>query len=207
MLSMEELMSIENEKMQEAAKVLNKDELQQLVELLCEKDDKLRYQALLLLKARSLSDNSVYQYWDIFKEKLNSENSYQRSIGLMLIAGNAEWDEDNRLEDTIDDYLQLLTDEKPITVRQCIQALSNIVTYKKNLQPKITKSLLSIDLQEVRETMRKSILIDILNVLAIIRKYQTSDEIERYIRGVLSGDLLDKKAKKQMEETFNFRIF
>lgn len=207
MLSIEGLLSIENENRKDAAQALSKDDLQQLVELLCEKDDKIRYQALLLLKERSMSDNGVYQYWDIFKEKLSNENSYQRSIGLMLIASNAEWDNDNRMEDTIDDYLQLLTDEKPITVRQCIQALGNVVIFKKELQLKIAKSLMSLNLQKVKETMRKSICVDILNVLAIIRKYQTNDEIERYLRNALSGDLLDKKTKKQIEEVCNLRIF
>lgn len=69
----------------------------------------------------------VYTYWDIFREKLKSDNSYQRSIGLMLIADNARWDTQNRMEETIYDYLKCLSDEKPITVRQCIRSLVKII--------------------------------------------------------------------------------
>ena len=42
----------------------------------------------------------------------------------MLIGENANWDDENRMEDTIDEYLELLYDEKPVTIRQCIQALA-----------------------------------------------------------------------------------
>lgn len=47
--------------------------------------------------------------------------------------------------------------------------------------------------------MRKSILIDILNVLFIIRQKQKTDEIENYILNAISGDILDKKSRKQFE--------
>jgi hypothetical protein len=52
----------------------------------------------------------------------------------------------------------------------------------------------------VKETMRKSILIDILNVLFIIRLEHKTDEIESFILNALSGEILDKKTKKQIED-------
>ena len=51
----------------------------------------------------------------------------------------------------------------------------------------------------VKETMRKSILLDILNVLLIIRKELKTDEVENFILNALSGEILDKKSKKQIE--------
>ena len=56
----------------------------QLVEWLSLKDDDIRYQAFLLLQNRSIFFNDVYPFFDTFCEKLKSDNSYQRSIGLML---------------------------------------------------------------------------------------------------------------------------
>jgi len=44
----------------------------------------------------------------------------------MLIAENVRWDEQNRMEDTMDEYLELFNDEKPITIRQCIQSLGKV---------------------------------------------------------------------------------
>ncbi len=46
--------------------------------------------------------------------------------------------------------------------------------------------------------MRKLILIDILEVLLIIRKNLKSDKLEGYIASALSGDILDNKSKKQL---------
>jgi len=154
----------------EASKKLNKEEIPQLVEWLTLKEDSIRYQAFLLLQNRSVFFADVYPFWDTFRNKLKSDNSYQRSIGLMLIAENVKWDEENRIGDTIDEYLSLLKDEKPITIRQCIQALGKIASAKLDLHDKIASRLISFDIMAVKETMRKSILLDILNVLLIIRK-------------------------------------
>lgn len=199
MITIEKLMSINENDLQEYSKTIDKDDLEQLIEWLSEKNDKIRYQSLLLLKNRSLYFDDVYQFWDEFREKLKSQNSYQRSIGAMLIADNAKWDKYNKLDDIIEEYFILLDDEKLITVRQCIQALQNIVPYKKQLHFKIASRIMAINICDIKETMRKPILLDILNVLAMIRKYQTTDEIDEYISNALLGGLLDKKSKKQIE--------
>lgn len=191
-------MSISKRDLQEASKLLNKDDLSQLVEWLSLKDNTIRYQVFLLLQNRSLFFNDVYLYWDTFKSKLKSENSYQRSIGLILIANNIKWDTQNRIDDTIDEYLQLQKDEKPITIRQCIQSLGEIASFKPALNDKIASRLIALDLMSIKETMRKSILLDILNVLLVIRKEQRTDEIETFIQNALLGEILDKRSKKQI---------
>lgn len=198
MITIESLMSISKSDLQEASKALNKEDIPQLIEWLTSKDDGIRYQAFLLLQNRSLFFADIYPYWNTFRNKLKSDNSYQRSIGLMLIADNAKWDTENRMEDTIDEYLTLLNDEKPITIRQCIQALVKIVSAKPGLNNRIASRLVSFDLMAVKETMRKSILLDILNVLLIIRKSHKNDEIESCILNALSGEILDKKSKNQI---------
>lgn len=200
MITIEMIKNIEKNDLQEISDGLEPGDLPFLVDCLSEKDDKIRYPALQLLELRSESHADVVLFWDHFKEKLKSENSYQRSIGLMLIAANARWDTDNRMSDTIDDYLKLLNDEKPITVRQCIQALRNIIPYKKELRMMIADQLMRIDILTVRETMRKSILTDILNILILIRQYQSTDSIETYITNAITGGLLDRKTAKQIQE-------
>lgn len=117
----------------------------------------------------------------------------------MLIADNAKWDSAGKMEAILEDYLHILNDPKPITVRQCIQGLSRIALYKPDLGPKIADRLVAFDLAGQRETMRKSILLDIVNTLMVIRSNSTSDTIEAFIQDALSGDILDKKAKRQIE--------
>ena len=199
MITLESIMSISKNDLQEASKVLNKEDVPQLVEWLSLKDDNIRYQAFLLLQNRSLFFDDVYPHWDTLRSKLKSDNSYQRSIGLMLIAENVRWDAESRMEDTIDECLKPLNDEKPITIRQCIQSLGKIASSMPGLNDKIASRLISFNLMSVKETMRKSILLDILNVLLTIRKELKTDEIESFILNALSGEILDKKSKKQIE--------
>lgn len=199
MVTAEKLLSYEKEALPEAAETLDSDDIKKLVDWLAVKDDMLRYHSFLLLKHRSEAYGDVYPYWDIFCEKLGSSNSYQRSLGVMLIAANAKWDAENKMDTVIDKYLAVLGDEKPITVRQCIQALADIVPYKQHLLEKIAGSLTALKLDTVKETMRKSILADILTVLAMIRKQHTSDRLESYIMAALSGGILDRKSVRQIE--------
>lgn len=199
MITQERIMSIPKSGLQEAAKALQPEDIPQLVDWLNLKDDTVRYQAFLLLQNRSLFCDDVYPYWDILRDKLRSDNSYQRSIGLMLLAENARWDVGNRMEDTLDGFLMLLHDEKPITIRQCIQSLGKIAQAKPGLSDRIASSLISFDLNSVKETMRKSILLDILNVLLVIRQERKRDEIDGFIFNAVTGGILDKKSKKQIE--------
>ena len=197
--TIEKLTSIKKENLHEFSKTLEAEDISQLVEWLTEKDDKLRYNSLLLLEHRSEEYDDVYPFWDVFCEKLRSTNSYQRSIGVMLIAANVKWDRENRIDNIIDDYLRILYDEKPITVRQCIQSLDKIVTYRSDLHNKVANELISIDIMGFKPTMRKLVLYDILNILVLMKKHNSSDEIDTYIIRALTGGLLDKKSIKQIE--------
>lgn len=199
MITIDELISIDKSALGEAAKNLRKEDLPMLVRCLEEKDDDIRYKALLLLQHRSLLFDDVYPFWDKFCEKLKSGNSYHRSIGLMLIAENTRWDELNKMDETIDDYLALLNDEKPITVRQSIQSLAKIIPYKKHLLGKIADRLMKLEIDSIRETMRKLILMDIVEALIMIEKYEKHDDIDDYIFKAITGGLLDKKSIKHFE--------
>jgi hypothetical protein len=193
------LFMIEKERLPEMAENLQPEDIKELVGLLSEKADDLRYQSLLLLQYRSRIKSDVYPYWEVFGEKLKSDNSYQRNIGLTLIAENARWDTGNQITSTLDEYLLILKDEKPITVRLCIQSLKNIIPYHPELCQKIAESLLQLELLEIRETMRKLVLMDILEVLVLIKKFYNTTEIQTYISNAMTGEILDKKSKKQME--------
>jgi hypothetical protein len=89
MITIESLMTIDKDQLSEAAKDMDGSGLPLLIELLSEKNDNIRYRAFLALQYRSRFFSDVYPFWEIFRSKLKSDNSYQRSIGLMLIAENA----------------------------------------------------------------------------------------------------------------------
>jgi hypothetical protein len=118
----------------------------------------------------------------------------------MMIAENARWDKEEKLEEAMEEYLEHLHDEKPITIRQCVQSIAKIILFKPELKELIINKLISMDLMAIQETMRKPILTDILNVLLEIRKEHQSNEIDYFIMKALSGGILDKKAKKLFQE-------
>lgn len=194
-----DVMALEKDQLPEASVAVDASELPHLVALLSEKIDNVRYQAFLTLQYRSRVLPDVYPFWDTFQAKLGSDNSYQRSIGMMLIAENVRWDTQDKMSATIDAYLNGLSDEKPITVRQCIQSLELICPYKPQLNDLIGARLMAIDLMQVKETMRKLILTDILHVLIGVRKSSPSEEIDIYFMNALTGGILDAKQKKQLK--------
>ena len=61
----------------------------------------------------------------------------------------------------ISDYQAHITDEKPITARQCIKALAQIGTAKPQYIPKILSCLETAELSKYKDTMRPLIEKDI----------------------------------------------
>jgi len=199
MFTAEKLMSSEKDSLLALSKELDEQDIALLVDWLSDKDDKLRYPSLLILQAKAKDSNALYKYWDVFRGKLKSDNSYQRSIGLMLLAANVKWDSDGKFEKSFDEFCALLNDEKPITVRQCIQAFADIVPYKPQLRGKIAEALMSVDILNSKETMRKLFLMDIINILILIRKDERTEKTEKYISDALTGGILDSKSKKAVQ--------
>ena len=89
-------------------------------ELLFDKNNTAAYKALQELQKESEKTNSVYPYMDRLSQMLDSDNSYIRTRGLTLLAWNAKWDKDYKIDEIIDRYLKHITDTKPVTARQCI---------------------------------------------------------------------------------------
>jgi hypothetical protein len=196
MITAEALNELEKQNLASVAPNLEPQDITLLFELLSEKDDNLRYKSFLLLQSRSENFADVYPYWDAFVDKLNNDNSYQRSIGLMLIAENVRWDEQKKFNALADQYLALCDDEKPVTVRQCIQSLLKIVPFNPDCIAKVVDKLIGIDLMQRKDTQRKLLLTDILTVLLECQKIQPQEKVDRYICGALTGGILDEKTRK-----------
>lgn len=182
------------------ASQLTPEDVAWLVERLTEKDDALRYASFLTLQARSSQSNDVYAHWDTLAAKLGNENSYQRSLGVMLMAENIRWDAADRFSQIADAYLKCCDDEKFITARQTLQSLAKIVPHRPALAALVTDTLLALDLAPRKDTQRKLLLMDILSVLAAIQKISPDDRIAAYIQQAFTGGLLDRKAIKEIEK-------
>ncbi len=181
------------------AETLTHQDIEELVSLLSEKADELRYAALLTLCARSDTHADVYPNWSLFAEKIGNENSYQRSIGLILTAHNVKWDMEHHFDNVIEAYLSHCQDEKFITSRQAIQNIPVWAPYAKTHLTRTAEALMRIDIPALKDSQRKLILLDILHALISIRRVQPTAEIDVYIHHALTGGLLDKKSMKEIQ--------
>lgn len=140
-------------------------EIEKLVSDLRQKDSRRAYESLKVLEQKSWEDALVYLFLNDFIQMMEDENSYLRNRGLQLIAVNARWDEDNKIDEAIDEYLKHIMDEKPITARQCIQALPEIAQYKEGLKADIIEALQRAKPERYRESMVSLVRKDIAEAL------------------------------------------
>jgi len=168
MMNSNELKSLAKNEIPQLAKRLDTTDIHFLVQALAEKDDTIRYNAFLLLQANSRQFPFTYEYWGELEKKLESPNSYQRSIGLMLIAENVRWDKDGKFGKTLSKYLSCYMDEKFITARQAIQGLANIIKSTNKYDDKIRQSLMHLSLVQYKDNQQRLLNKDISNILKMI---------------------------------------
>lgn len=139
-------------------------------ELLFDKNNKTAYKALQELQNESEETDHVYPYMDRLSDMLESDNSYIRTRGLTLLAYNARWDRDNKIDEIIDGYLKHITDVKPITARQCIKLLPMLAKDKPELKEDILSALHRADVSFYEDSMRPLVYKDIQKALKEIQK-------------------------------------
>ena len=110
----------------------------------------------------SIDDSDLlYRYFDEIKNMLYNEKSYIKMRGFRIICKLSKWDKDNKINNIIDDLLQVLDDEKPTIVRLCLSSLNNLLLHKIDLSNKIENKLKNIDLSKYKDSMRPLIKKDI----------------------------------------------
>ena len=146
------------------------DDIDELIDLLCAKDNNTAYAALKTLQKESEENNSVYAYMDKFAVMMEDGNSYVRTRGLVLFAYNSKWDVDNKIDEYIDRYIKHIVDKKPITSRQCIKMLPVIAKYKPELKIDIITALQKADISIYADSMQPLVYKDIHEALANIEQ-------------------------------------
>lgn len=103
----------------------------------------------------------LYEFFDDIKKMLLDEKSYIKMRGFRIICKLSKWDNDNKINNNIDILLQVLDDEKPTIVRQCLSSLNNLLLYKIDLSEKVENKLKKLDLSKYKDTMKPLIKKDI----------------------------------------------
>ena len=118
------------------------------------KDD--RYACALADKiiSESQETDEWYKYFDDFASLLDHPKSLVRNRVLHILAANAQWDAENRFDAILSDFLTHITDEKPITARQCVKALAQVGLAKPQYIPRILSCFQEADLSKYKDSMR-----------------------------------------------------
>ena len=127
--------------------------MQEIINKLTAKDDKFACAFADRIIAESRETDIWYDYFDAFASLLSHPKSLVRNRALHILAANAQWDEENRFDAILPEFLSHVTDEKPITARQCIQALAQVGLAQPRYIPQILDRFRSADLSKYKDTM------------------------------------------------------
>lgn len=132
------------------------------------KDDQYACALADKILAESQETDEWYECFDVFASLLNHPKSFVRNRALHILAANAQWDAENRFDAIVSDFLAHVTDEKPITARQCIKALAQVGMAKPQYIPLFLSCLRSADLSKYKDSMRPLIEKDIAETEKIL---------------------------------------
>ena len=135
--------------------------MQDIISKLTVKDDKYACAIADRIISESRDTDKWYEYFDTFASLLKHPKSLVRNRALYILAANAQWDDENLFDAILPEFLSHITDEKPITARQCIKALAQVGESKPEYIPRITEALREADLSQYKDSMRPLIEKDI----------------------------------------------
>ena len=120
--------------------------------------------------AESRETDKWYSWFDAFAQLLDHPKSLVRNRALHILAANARWDTENRFDALLPAFLSHITDEKPITARQCVKALAQVGLAKPRYIPAILSALRGADPSGYRDSMRPLIRKDIAETERILTR-------------------------------------
>jgi hypothetical protein len=151
-----------------------------------------------LLRITETKVDWVYDVWDDLLEKLDRENSYQRSIAVKLLCNLAKSDVDNRLETSLDRLLAHTRDDKFITSRQCIQSIWKTATTNKPNREKVLKHLEKRFIECADEKHCNLIRRDVIQSMLSLHKRESDDAILIKAQALIAKEQ-NMKYRKQYE--------
>lgn len=177
---------------------MNKN-VKQHIDNLASTDDKIRMDAIQsLMKITESKVDWAYEAWDHLVEKLESENSFQRSIGIMLLCNLAKSDSEDRLKPVLDRLLSHTKDEKFITSRQCIQHIWKAAATTRSNREKVLKHLEKRFVECGTEKHSNLLRQDIIQSTSALSKHE-KDEALLSRAQVLIASEPDAKNRKKYE--------
>lgn len=173
--------------------------IQKHIDDLASTDDKIRLAALQnLLRITESEVDWIYEVWDHLLEKLDHENSYQRSIGILLLCNLAKSDTEDRLKSALDRLLPHTRDEKFITSRQFIQNIWKAAATNKPNREKVLKHLEKRFVECADEKHYNLLRQDIIQSFVALKNFEGENGLLTRIQALIAKET-DMKNRKKYE--------
>lgn len=137
---------------------------------LTSKDDRFACAFADQIISESQKTEAWYDYFFDFATLLDHPKSLVRNRAMYILAANAQWDRENRFDSVLPRFVTHITDEKPITARQCIKCLAQVGQAKPQYIPTILAALHEADLSKYKDSMRPLLETDIAKTEQILLK-------------------------------------
>ncbi len=175
--------------------------IDELFSTLESKDNNIRYEAFKeLLQITEEKVSWIYDKWFVLVDKLSSDNSFQRSIGLMLLANLSKSDIDNRFGTIMDNYLEYFNDEKFITARQCVQNVWKIAITHEGNKKKIIQQLENAYQDNINLSKHANLFKqDIIGSMYQIYQHTKDGDIKKKIHSLIESEI-DAKFVKSLKK-------
>lgn len=117
------------------------------------KDDKAAYEYAKQIGMESADSDKYLNMIPEFAKMLLDKSSYVRTRGFCLICNQARWADAGQIEAVFNEMSELLNDEKPTVVRQCLGALHEVALYRPEMADRICRAVLEIDTSKYKDSM------------------------------------------------------
>lgn len=160
-------------------------------------DGNTRLNALqTILKITEDKVDWVYEVWDDLVCKLDHENSYQRSIAIMVLCNLAKSDSENRIEGILDRLLAHTRDDKFITSRQCIQNIWKVAAIN-NRTKTIVLDHLEKQYADCSEDKHYNLIRqDVIQSIRLLYDYEEDDSLLARAKEMIKMEKEDRYRKK-----------
>ncbi len=127
--------------------------MEEILRKLRDKNEKAAYEFAQQISAEASATDQYLCLIPALADLLQDRSSYARARAFLLICKQARWAGDGQIEAVLDRMLPLLNDPKPTVVRQCLNALQEVVLFRPELVEAIENALAEIDLSRYKDSM------------------------------------------------------
>ena len=160
-------------------------------------DDAIRMKALKTVLASTESRvDWIYEEWDSLVRKLDDENSFQRSIAIMVLCNLAKSDKEERMGKILNKLLSHTKDEKFITSRQCLLHIWKVAVAGKALREKVIRHLETRFAECEKEKHYNLLRQDIVTSLNKIYEVEQDPKLRERMQKLISAEKESKYRKK-----------